>query len=123
MYDPFMNPTKDIKTKADALHFAIIVTMKHNGCGEPYAVNYDEAKKLYDFFCANAEFPEDGTNKAIEELTSVMKALAENVYSKPAPLHDSIFAMGVSGSAAKDLQDEADACIRHADFRPRTAEG
>ena len=63
---------KSIQNKADALHFAILATMKYE-CGVGSIVDYDEAKKLFDFFCANVEFPEDSTKKMLGEMLPIIK--------------------------------------------------
>lgn len=72
MYEPLLNPSRSIRNKADAMQFAILVTMKHNGCGEPITVNYDEAEKLFKFFCDHVEFPEDETKKMTDSLVSIL---------------------------------------------------
>ena len=72
MYEPLLNPSRSIRNKADAMQFAILVTMKHNGCGEPITVNYDEAEKLFKFFCDHVEFPEDETKKMTDYLVSML---------------------------------------------------
>ena len=46
--------------------------MKRNGCGEPILVNYDEAEKLFKFFCDHVEFPEDETKKMTDYLVSML---------------------------------------------------
>lgn len=72
MCEPLLNPSRSIRNKADAMQFAILVTMKHNGCGEPITVNYDEAEKLFKFFCDHVEFPEDETKKMTDSLVSIL---------------------------------------------------
>lgn len=72
MCEPLLNPNRSIRNKADAMQFAILVTMKHNGCGEPITVNYDEAEKLFKFFCDHVEFPEDETKKMTDSLVSIL---------------------------------------------------
>lgn len=72
MYEPLLNPSRSIRNKADAMQFAILVTMKHNGCGEPITVNYDESEKLFKFFCDHVEFPEDETKKMTDSLVSIL---------------------------------------------------
>lgn len=72
MYEPLLNPSRSIRNKADAMQFAILVTMKHNGCGEPITVNYDDAEKLFKFFCDHVEFPEDETKKMTDSLVSIL---------------------------------------------------
>ena len=72
MCEPLLNPSRSIRNKADAMQFAILVTMKHNGCGEPITVNYDEAEKLFKFFCDYVEFPEDETKKMTDSLISML---------------------------------------------------
>lgn len=73
MYDPLLNPSRSIRNKADAMQFAIITTMTHNGCGEPIKVNYEEAEKLFEFFCEHVEFPEDDTKKMTDNLMSMLE--------------------------------------------------
>lgn len=75
MCDTLLNPCRSIRNKADAMHFAILVTMKHNGCGEPITVNYDEAEKLFNFFCEHVEFPEDDTKKITDNIMSILDGL------------------------------------------------
>ena len=75
MYEPLLNPSRSICNKADAMQFAIIATMIHNGCGEPSRVNYDEAEKLFNFICEHVEFPVDETKKMTESILSVVEGL------------------------------------------------
>ena len=72
MYDPLFNPARGIRNKADAMQFAINATMKHNGCHESSRVDYDEAEKLFNFFCDHVEFPEDETKKMTDSLISML---------------------------------------------------
>lgn len=72
MCESLLSPCRSIRNKADAMHFAILVTMKRNGCGEPILVNYDEAEKLFKFFCDHVEFPEDETKKMTDYLVSML---------------------------------------------------
>ena len=66
-----------IQSKADAMHFAIMATMKYE-CGLGSHVDYEEAKKLFDFFCANVEFPEEDTKKMTGNLMSMLEGLLQN---------------------------------------------
>ena len=75
MCDSLLNPCRSICNKADAMHFAILVTMRHNGCGEPITVNYEEAEKLFNFICEHVEFPVDETKKMTESILSVVEGL------------------------------------------------
>lgn len=78
---------KSIRSKADALHFAVLATMKYE-CGVGSYVDYEAAKKLFDFFCANVEFSEDATKQMIEGILPILKdALKE----KPIDLDDAAF--------------------------------
>lgn len=63
-----------IQNKADAMQYAINTTLKWK-CGENSKVDYDEAKKLFDFICENVEFPEDPTKKVIDELMPMINVL------------------------------------------------
>ena len=58
---------KSIQSKADALHFAVLATMKYE-CGVGNVIDYVEAKKLYDFFCDNVTFSQDQTLKVLDEI-------------------------------------------------------
>lgn len=74
-----------IQNKADAMQFAINKTMKWK-CGESCEVDYDEAKKLFDFICENVEFPEDPAKKAIDELVSMANVLLQPQTEQKAPV-------------------------------------
>ena len=65
---------KSIQNKADALHFAVLATMKYE-CGVGTHVDYEEAKKLFDFFCANVEFPEDSTKKMLGSIIPIIEGV------------------------------------------------
>ena len=65
-----MNPPASIRCQADALHFAILTTMKYT-CGEGSKVDYDEAKKLYDFFCDNVTAEHIAKVNALEDLNRI----------------------------------------------------
>ena len=77
MYDPLFNPSRSIRNKADAMQFAIIATMKNNGCHEPSQVDYDEAEKLFKFFCDHVEFPEDETKKTTDGIMSMLETFLQ----------------------------------------------
>ena len=81
MYDSIS--TQRIQNKADALQYAINLTMQYR-CGENSKVDYEEAKKLYDFFCANAEFPDDPVKKTLAELMLMLQAMCEPRQAVPA---------------------------------------
>jgi hypothetical protein len=70
MYDPIAN--LKIQNKADALQYAINTTMQHK-CGEGSKVDYEEAKKLFDFICVNVEFPEDSTKKMLGSIIPILE--------------------------------------------------
>lgn len=77
-----------IQNKADAMQYAINTTLKWK-CGENSKVDYDEAKKLFDFICENVEFPADPAKKAIDELMTMANALLQphaNEQRNPIPL-------------------------------------
>ena len=65
-----------IQNKADAMQYAINTTLKWK-CGENSKVDYDEAKKLFDFICEDVEFPEDPTKKVLEELMPMVNELLQ----------------------------------------------
>ena len=77
MYDPLFNPARGIRNKADAMQFAINATMKHNGCHEPSPVDYDEAEKLFKFFCDHVEFPEEETKKTTDGIMSMLETFLQ----------------------------------------------
>ena len=65
---------KSIQNKVDALHFAVLATMKYE-CGAGSHVDYEEAKKLFDFFCDNVEFPEDSTKKMLGSILPIIESV------------------------------------------------
>lgn len=74
MYEPLLNLSRSIRNKADALQFAVIATMQQ-GCGEPSKIEYEEAKKLFDFFCENVDFPEESTRQLLEDFLPIIEAV------------------------------------------------
>lgn len=72
MYDPIAN--LKIQNKADALQYAINTTMQHK-CGEGSKVDYEEAKKLFDFICENVEFPEESTKQMLGGFMPILEAM------------------------------------------------
>ena len=70
MYDPIAN--LKIQNKADALQYAINTTMQHK-CGEGSKVDYEEAKKLFDFICENVEFPDESTKKMLGSIIPIIE--------------------------------------------------
>lgn len=70
--DMLMMQPKSIQTKADALHFAVLATMKHE-CGRGSYVDYEEAKKLFQFFCDNVTFPQDETIKMLDLIQPIIQ--------------------------------------------------
>lgn len=71
MHDPLFNPSRSIRNKADAMHFAILATAQHK-CGEPSKIDYEEAEKLFNFFCDHVEFPEEDTKKMTDCVVSLL---------------------------------------------------
>lgn len=63
-----------IRNKADAMHFAINTTLHHT-CGEGNKVDYEEAEKLFKFFCDHVEFPEEETKQMLGELMPILEAM------------------------------------------------
>lgn len=74
--DSFMVQPRSIQNKADALHFAVLATMKSE-CGVGNSVDYEEAKKLFDFFCENVEFPEENSKKLTDGLMTLLDGLIQ----------------------------------------------
>lgn len=72
MYDPIAN--LKIQNKADALQYAINTTMQHK-CGEGSKVDYEEAKKLFDFICENVEFPDESTKQMLGGFMPILEAV------------------------------------------------
>ena len=70
-------PIMKIRNKADAMHFAINTTL-HYTCGEGNKVDYEEAEKLFNFFCDHVEFPEDDTKR----MTDCVMSLLDDFLSK-----------------------------------------
>ena len=75
--DSFVVQPRSIQNKADALHFAVLATMRSE-CGVGNFVDYEEAKKLFDFFCANVEFPEEHSKKLTDGLLEMMEGLLKD---------------------------------------------
>lgn len=59
------------------MQFAILSTMQYR-CGESSKVDYDEAEKLFNFFCDHVEFPEDDLKK----MTNSAMSLLDDLLSK-----------------------------------------
>lgn len=74
MYDTI--PIMKIRNKADAMHFAINTTLHHT-CGEGNKVDYEEAEKLFKFFCDHVEFPEEETKKTTDEIMSMLETFLQ----------------------------------------------
>lgn len=66
------------KTKAEALHFAIVFTATITESGnEP---NYDKAKTLFDFITANLELPDvDYSQAQVDELFSATNGILKGI--------------------------------------------
>lgn len=69
-------PIMKIRNKADAMHFAINTTLHHT-CGEGNKVDYDEAEKLFKFFCDHVEFPEEETKKTTDGIMSMLETFLQ----------------------------------------------
>ena len=69
-------PIMKIRNKADAMHFAINTTLHHT-CGEGNKVDYDEAEKLFNFFCDHVEFPEEETKKMTDGIMSMLETFLQ----------------------------------------------
>lgn len=65
-----------IRNKADAMHFAINTTLHHT-CGEGNKVDYEEAEKLFKFFCDHVEFPEEETKKTTDGIMSMLETFLQ----------------------------------------------
>lgn len=65
-----------IRNKADAMHFAINTTL-HYTCGEGNKVDYEEAEKLFKFFCDHVEFPEEETKKTTDGIMSMLETFLQ----------------------------------------------
>ena len=66
-----------ITNKADALQFAILVTMDTSVT--PNKVDYVAAQKLYDFICQNATFADDERIAVMKEATGLLNELKEQM--------------------------------------------
>ena len=76
MYEPLLNLSRNIRNKADALQFSIIATMQKS-CGEPSRIDYEEAEKLFKFFCDHVEFPEEETKKTTDGIMSMLETFLQ----------------------------------------------
>lgn len=61
-------------SKAGAMQFSINLTSTYDINGT-VTVNYEEAKKLYDFICENVVFQEEKMNLVMDEAIEALKAL------------------------------------------------
>lgn len=120
MYDPLINPSRSITNKVDAMQFAIIATMETK-CGEPDKIHYDQAKKLFDFICANVDFPADVNKLLVDELHQMVEALSETKKNKS--FFDSLFKSHDVPLAATMCADADILALEDAIFRPRIKEG
>lgn len=102
MYDPLLNPSRSIANKADAMQFAILITME-NRCGEPNKVHYDEAKKMFDFICDNVEFPADVNKLIADELHNMVEVLTKQ-QNRQKTFIDQLFN---GASHAQSVEDDA----------------
>lgn len=68
-------PPKSIRSKADALQFAILVTMKQNDFNEPSVVDYEEADKLFQFFCDRVTFAQESTSQILGVLLPIIEEI------------------------------------------------
>ena len=73
MYEPLLNPSRSITNKADAMQFAILITMQYNGCHEPTRIDYEEAEKLFNFICDHVEFPVDATKQVVGGILPILE--------------------------------------------------
>ena len=71
-------PIMKIRNKADAMHFAINTTLHHT-CGEGNKVDYEEAEKLFKFFCDHVEFPEEEAKKTTDGIMSMLETFIQKV--------------------------------------------
>ena len=76
MYEPLLNLSRNIRNKADAMQFSIIATMQKS-CGEPSRIDYEEAEKLFKFFCDHVEFPEEETKKTTDGIMSMLETFLQ----------------------------------------------
>lgn len=109
-----------IQNKADAMQYAINTTLKWK-CGENSKVDYDEAKKLFDFICENVEFPADVNKLLVDELHQMVQVLSETQKSKS--FLDRIFKSCDVPNAAAMCDDADMSTLEDAIFKPRTKEG
>lgn len=120
MYDPLINPSRSITNKVDAMQFAIIATMETK-CGEPDKIHYDEAKKLFDFICANVDFPADVNKMLADDLHQMVEALSATQKNKS--FIDRLFKSHDVPLAAAVCADADVSAFEDAIFRPRIKEG
>ena len=63
----------DFNNQASAMKFAICFTSDVEG--EKRKVNYEEAKKLFDFICENVQFEEDRNVNYLGDMVELAKSL------------------------------------------------
>lgn len=59
--------------QASAMRFAICFTSEHDG--DKTKVNYEEAKKLYDFICENVQFTEERNADFLGDMVDLAKQI------------------------------------------------
>ena len=91
-----------IQNKADAMQYAINATMQWK-CGETSKVDYDEAKKLFDFICDNVEFPADVNKLIADELHNMVEVLTKQ-QNRQKTFIDQLFN---GASHAQSVEDDA----------------
>lgn len=88
--------------KADAMQFAIITTMEP-GCGTANKVNYEEAKKLYDFIVQTVTFPDDEQTTMMQQLIQALGVVRDSLKARD-PFAD--FVKTFTSEAEKDTVDK-----------------
>lgn len=70
-----------IRTKADAMKFALEATVKFTDCAKVY--QYDKAKELFDFFCEHVELVDSDVVPIADLLDSFFNKIKEVIPTKP----------------------------------------
>lgn len=69
-----------LRTKGDAVAFALVLSEQYNGCGKPNSVDLGQAQEILDFICKNVDLPEREDDRQAEfmsDMGNFIKRIAE----------------------------------------------
>jgi hypothetical protein len=69
-----------LRTKGDAVAFALVLSEQYNGCGKPNSVDLGQAQEIFDFICKNVDLPDKEDDKQADfmaDMSGFLKRIAE----------------------------------------------